>query len=93
VMKWGRALSSPPLISYIAKSKKGDIMLGMTENKIKDVIDQECFGIPGLFMNIRDQSLLDPQDILRKMASAVAKAISANNEAIERDLARRGISK
>jgi len=68
-------------------------MLGMTKNEIKDAIDRECFGIPGLFMNIPDQSVLAPQDILRKMASAVAKAISANNEAIERGLARRGISK
>lgn len=68
-------------------------MLGMRENEIERVIDRECTGFTGLFMNISDQSVLEPQDILRRLASAVAKAISVNNEAIERDLARRGISK
>lgn len=68
-------------------------MLGMTENEIEGIMDRECSGIPGTFLNIPYQSVLAPKDILRKMASAVAKAISVNNEAIERDLARRGISK
>lgn len=55
-------------------------MLGMTDHDIKRVIDYECFGLSA---TIHDQTL---QAILARMSSAVAKAISDNNQAIERGL-------
>ena len=67
-------------------------MLGMTEYQIKSLINQECFGIPSLFSSIPEQDALQPRDILRKIASAVAKAISNNNQAIEQNLRSKGIS-
>jgi len=66
-------------------------MLGLTESQLFSEIDSGTFGISHLSLNIRDQQTLQPNDILRKLATGVAKAIESNNRAIERELHNRGI--
>ena len=61
-------------------------MLGLSESQIFSEIDRGCFGIAHLGLNIPDQSSLSPNDMLKKLATGVAKAIEANNRAIERQL-------
>ena len=61
-------------------------MLGLSESEIFREIDSGCFGIGHINMNIPNQSSLTPNDILAKLATGVAKAIEANNRAIERQL-------
>ena len=67
-------------------------MLGLSESKVFNEIDSGCFGIAHLSLNIKDQPALEPDDILRKIATGVAKAIIANNKAIENKLRASGLS-
>lgn len=61
-------------------------MIGLSESEIFREIERGCFGIGRLSINIPNQSSLSPDDILAKLATGVAKAIEANNRAIERNL-------
>jgi hypothetical protein len=65
-------------------------MLGLNESEIFREIDTGCFGIADISMNIPPQSSLSPSDILVKLATGVAKAIEANNRAIEIQLRSQG---
>ena len=65
-------------------------MLGLNERQIFHEIDRGCFGIAHINMNIPNQSSLSPNDILAKLATGVAKAIEANNRAIEAQLRSHG---
>lgn len=67
-------------------------MLGMDESSIFHEIDRGCFGIAQLSTEIKDQPALQPNDILQRIATGVAKAIAANNAAIERQLRQAGLS-
>ena len=66
-------------------------MLGLTERELFSTIDGEVLGAAYSAVHIKDQQALHPQDILRKLASGVAKAIEANNKAIESQLRSAGI--
>ncbi len=66
-------------------------MLGLTESQLFSKIDSGCFGIAHLSTNIKNQQALNPDDILQKLATGVAKAIEANNMAIENQLRSHGI--
>ena len=65
-------------------------MLGLSGHQLLNEIDHGCFGMGGLALNIPGQPVLNPDDILRKLASGVAKAIEANNRAIEQQLRSQG---
>jgi hypothetical protein len=66
-------------------------MLGKSESQIFHDIDSGCFGISNLSSNIKSQNNLEPDDILIKLASGVAKAIEQNNKVIESQLREAGI--
>ena len=66
-------------------------MLGKSETQIFHDIDSGCFGISYLSANLKKQNNLDPEDILTKLASGVAKAIEQNNRVIESQLRDAGI--
>jgi len=63
-------------------------MLGLTESEILKAIDTMVArtSISSETMHIKDQEVLEPNDILRKLAIGVASAIAKNNQAIEREL-------
>jgi hypothetical protein len=65
-------------------------MLGLSESEIFGEIDRGSFGIPNISLSIPNQSSLTPSDILVKLATGVAKAIEANNRAIESQLRSQG---
>ena len=64
-------------------------MLGMSKSELEHAIDSGSWGFGGLLSNIQQQNALKPADILQKMASGIAEAISENNARIERDLVSR----
>jgi hypothetical protein len=66
-------------------------MIGLSEGQLFQKIDFGSFGVSHLSVHIKKQNNLDPDDILSKLASGVAKAITANNEEIERQLRLKGI--
>ena len=66
-------------------------MLGMTEREIFYKIDDSCASTPRRSKNIPDQKVLQPEDITGRIATAVAKAIAANNKVIEWQLRRAGL--
>ncbi len=66
-------------------------MLGKSESQIFHDIDSGCFGISHLASNLRKQNNLDPDDMLAKLATGVAKAIEQNNRLIESQLRDAGI--
>lgn len=67
-------------------------MLGLTESQLANEIDSGAFGIGHLGLNIGKQHALKPEDILQKLVTGVAKAIEANNRAIESQLRSKGIN-
>lgn len=67
-------------------------MLGMHESDIFREINRKCFDIPKQAEHIKDQPALNPDDILRRIATGVAKAIAVNNKAIENQLRAAGLS-
>jgi hypothetical protein len=68
-------------------------MLGLNGIQLFQKIDSGAFGGGYLAanININNQKALQPNDILQKLATGVAKAIEANNQAIERQLRNAGI--
>jgi hypothetical protein len=63
-------------------------MLGLSESEILKAIDTMVArtSITSETTHIKDQEVLDPNDILRKLAIGVASAIAKNNQAIEKEL-------
>ncbi len=66
-------------------------MLGLNEGQLFQEIDSGVFGIGHIAMHIDDQPTLKPHDILQLLATGVARAIDANNRAIENQLRSAGI--
>jgi hypothetical protein len=64
-------------------TRRGGSMLGLDESEIFREIDAGCFGTTHVSKNIPPQYSLIPRDILERIATGVAKAIEANNRAIE----------
>jgi hypothetical protein len=62
-------------------------MIGLSESELLAKID-EVAANPSDYSakNIQNQGGLQPRDILTRLASGVAKAIAANNKAIEDQL-------
>lgn len=63
-------------------------MIGLSESEILKAIDAMVArtSITSKTMHIKDQEVLEPNDIIRKLAIGVASAIARNNQAIERAL-------
>jgi hypothetical protein len=61
----------------------GGAMVGLGGSEIFREIDTECFEIAQASKNIPPQYSLNPRDILERLATGIAKAIEANNRAIE----------
>ena len=66
-------------------------MLGLTESQLFQQIDRGAFGVGHLGLYIGNQKALQPNAILQQLATGVAKAIEANNQAIEKQLRNAGI--
>ena len=66
-------------------------MIGMPEYEIFDAIDRACSDLPHPFTNIPEQEPLDPKNILRQIATRIAKAIADNNAVIEHQLRQAGL--
>lgn len=66
-------------------------MLGLTESQLFQKIDHGASSSGHWGSYIKKQESLEPDDMLRRLATGVAKAIEANNIAIENQLRSAGI--
>lgn len=64
-------------------------MIGLDEGTLFSIIDEGTASASGHdATSIEKQGALEPRDILIRLAASVAKAIEANNNAIEQQLNR-----
>jgi len=63
-------------------------MLGLSEAELFSIIDNVAGSAHATTDNLKRQSSVEPRDILARLAAGVAKAIEANNKAIEEQLKR-----